>query len=1051
MLSTHTSESGPDPKEVKQWIKTKLAVSLKALQKQFVTTDAVVTSDDSDANILCCALEAVFIHGIKNKYIKTETGGRGKKLGMRGPLPQPVFWSLLKTITHRDVVTELEHLNFINTDIGRCRAWIRLALNDGLMECYIITLLRERSKLSGYYQPAALLLDTEEREVLLSYLQGLTSLSFQLSYKSAVLNDWTVTPLVLAGLCPSSDSFDLPASDSKLNESWDSVSQSLGSDIIEVHHNSGSAQSKNVGKSKLTSSTLSLDTTGSSQLSSSLSSDSLLQVNESKSPDKSSDEPWSCDSDMGIMSAEDSGKSMRGVMNDFSESAQSSQDSEKEGLFLSNQEQELPSETAEACDDETRGQSTAPANIGNASTLVILQPEFESVRELEYDVEKPVPAPELPDHIPQLSVQLMDETSGISEPALVDEKHDICKTENRCQETGPNIQCCFEESLHSPTTGLPKSRSWISEDDIYKPYQDDKPREEQVQSDSTTTMNGVDFAGLELPHLRSPSSDGKLPLNHEFKVVHRRQIGLSNPFRGLLKLGNLERRGAVGIWKEYRCELSPYEFRLYQNDEERTCAENCSLLRCESVGSASSDGRFELLFSGKKLYLRAPSQDEAEDWLDRLQEALHKCRPPQQDDHWEILQAATSSNVISEEPPSPGQPNEAVEDKKPIALDWIRHTEPEQDAIKESVLYVFTDNKSWEPYVFSLSLEALKCFRISDQQKILHNSSKIEAIRDIVPDTSLGGPAFFKILTSKTTLKLQAENANEAKSWRVVIRGALTSYLETSEDPQTGVGGDGNFHRLIQYSIKGSSALLPYLTTVPTEKGLDAQNFKCAGCPRQIGFSFGKPKLCEFSGQYYCETCHQDDDTVIPSRIIHNWDLTKRLVSRQAMKLLSQIESEPLINMESVNASLYDHAEQLAHICKSRQKIKLLGDYLITCRSGAIKTMHTKLEKRNYLLESAHLYGVADLRQVAEGQYEAFLQSLIQFASNHVYQCDLCTMRGFICQICNGNDIIFPFEFDTTTRCKECKAVFHPSCKAQSKSCPCCLRRQRYLERELQD
>lgn len=145
------------------------------------------------------------------------------------------------------------------------------------------------------------------------------------------------------------------------------------------------------------------------------------------------------------------------VMNDFSESAQSSQDSEKEDLFLSNQEQQLPSETAEACDDETRGQSTAPANIGNSSTPVTLQPEFESVRELEYDVEKPVPSPELPDHIPQLSVQLMDKTSGISEPALVDEKHEICKTENRCQETGPNIQCCFEESLHSPTTGLPVS------------------------------------------------------------------------------------------------------------------------------------------------------------------------------------------------------------------------------------------------------------------------------------------------------------------------------------------------------------------------------------------------------------------------------------------------------------------------------------------------------------------------------------------------------------------------------------------------------------------
>lgn len=54
--------------------------------------------------------------------------------------------------------------------------------------------------------------------------------------------------------------------------------------------------------------------------------------------------------------------------------------------------------------------------------------------------------------------------------------------------------------------------------------------------------------------------------------------------------------------------------------------------------------------------------------------------------------------------------------------------------------------------------------------------------------------------------------------------------------------------------------------------------------------------------------------------------------------------------------------------------------------------------------------------QIADGTFETFLQSLIQFASHHVYNCDLCTQRGFICQICNRSDIIFPFEFDTTTR-----------------------------------
>lgn len=56
------------------------------------------------------------------------------------------------------------------------------------------------------------------------------------------------------------------------------------------------------------------------------------------------------------------------------------------------------------------------------------------------------------------------------------------------------------------------------------------------------------------------------------------------------------------------------------------------------------------------------------------------------------------------------------------------------------------------------------------------------------------------------------------------------------------------------------------------------------------------------------------------------------------------------------------------------------------------------------------------LLQIAEGVYEGFLKALIEFASQHVYHCDLCTQRGFICQICHHQDIIFPFEFDTTVR-----------------------------------
>lgn len=54
--------------------------------------------------------------------------------------------------------------------------------------------------------------------------------------------------------------------------------------------------------------------------------------------------------------------------------------------------------------------------------------------------------------------------------------------------------------------------------------------------------------------------------------------------------------------------------------------------------------------------------------------------------------------------------------------------------------------------------------------------------------------------------------------------------------------------------------------------------------------------------------------------------------------------------------------------------------------------------------------------QIAEGQYTTYLMTLVQFASNHVFHCDLCTQRGFICQVCHADDIIFPFQLDRTTR-----------------------------------
>lgn len=91
----------------------------------------------------------------------------------------------------------------------------------------------------------------------------------------------------------------------------------------------------------------------------------------------------------------------------------------------------------------------------------------------------------------------------------------------------------------------------------------------------------------------------------------------------------------------------------------------------------------------------------------------------------------------------------------------------------------------------------------------------------------------FKVLTAKETLTVQAESGEEARVWRSLIRDALDSYLEEESEAGCEMASlsGGNIHRLVQHRLKEDAILLPYLAVVPKERGLNAQNFKCAGMP----------------------------------------------------------------------------------------------------------------------------------------------------------------------------------------------------------------------------
>lgn len=65
-------------------------------------------------------------------------------------------------------------------------------------------------------------------------------------------------------------------------------------------------------------------------------------------------------------------------------------------------------------------------------------------------------------------------------------------------------------------------------------------------------------------------------------------------------------------------------------------------------------------------------------------------------------------------------------------------------------------------------------------------------------------------------------------------------------------------------------------------------------------------------------------------------------VSKKALWLLAQVEQEPLLNLEQLNPELVKHSDSMAQAHGLRQRLRLLGDYLLTCRSGACKKLQAR-------------------------------------------------------------------------------------------------------------
>ncbi|XP_016086825.1 differentially expressed in FDCP 8 homolog isoform X3 [Sinocyclocheilus grahami] len=195
-----------------------------------------------------------------------------------------------------------------------------------------------------------------------------------------------------------------------------------------------------------------------------------------------------------------------------------------------------------------------------------------------------------------------------------------------------------------------------------------------------------------------------------------------------------------------------------------------------------------------------------------------------------------------------------------------------------------------------------------------------------------------------------------------------------------------------------------YELSICPEVGLDKQDYRCAECRTPISLR-GVPneaRQCDYTGQYYCSSCHWNDTAIIPARVIHNWAFEPRKVCRTSMRYLALMMSRPVLKLKEINPLLFNFVEELVEIRKLRQDILLMKPYFITCKEA--------MEARLLLHK--------------------------------------CQAKGFMCELCKEGDILFPFDSHTSV-CHDCFAVFHRDCYYDnSTTCPRCAR---MLERQHED
>ncbi|XP_017875701.1 differentially expressed in FDCP 8 homolog isoform X2 [Ceratina calcarata] len=261
-----------------------------------------------------------------------------------------------------------------------------------------------------------------------------------------------------------------------------------------------------------------------------------------------------------------------------------------------------------------------------------------------------------------------------------------------------------------------------------------------------------------------------------------------------------------------------------------------------------------------------------------------------------------------------------------------------------------------------------------------------------------------------------------------------------------------NICRVCVHVVASEAGGYTYTKDICPEQGLSGQGYRCAECKVKITFNSAwvEPRLCDYSGLYYCQRCHWNTAMVIPARVVRNWDMEPRFVSRAAAQLLTLLEDRSVLLLEELNPKLFTLVPDLSLVKRMREEMQMMKRYLVLCPEANNQGLPWKIGIRTHMIENSGNYSIKDLVDLNNGTLLEEIHAAYDTMHAHItVQCELCKARGHLCELCGNDEIIYPWDA-SSINCHHCSAVHHRACwSKRNHCCPRCARLQK--RRALQD